>query len=160
MSHALRDALTVRKKAKIMRKVKYPLQLDALDIVTDELREKLSPANAEVKQILKARDDRAKLAKRPKGKAEPSEEKTEDQYREEEHKAVDELVQKAGGAALGTNVSGMYELCAMVTHKGASADSGHYIGWARKEGGFDPSGEEEWYKFDGELRTSQWERAS
>jgi hypothetical protein len=41
----------------------------------------------------------------------------------------------------------------MVTHKGASADSGHYIGWARKEGGFVPSGEEEWYKFDGEWET-------
>lgn len=39
----------------------------------------------------------------------------------------------------------------MVTHKGASADSGHYIGWARKDGGFEASGEEEWYKFDGEL---------
>jgi ubiquitin carboxyl-terminal hydrolase 14 len=37
----------------------------------------------------------------------------------------------------------------MVTHKGASADSGHYIGWARKSEGFVASGDEEWYKFDG-----------
>jgi ubiquitin carboxyl-terminal hydrolase 14 len=40
----------------------------------------------------------------------------------------------------------------MVTHKGASADSGHYIGWTRndKSGTFVASGEEEWYKFDGQ----------
>lgn len=41
---------------------------------------------------------------------------------------------------------------ALVTHKGASADSGHYIGWTRKDDG-EPaaSGEEDWYKFDGKL---------
>jgi ubiquitin carboxyl-terminal hydrolase 14 len=37
----------------------------------------------------------------------------------------------------------------MVTHKGPSAEAGHYIGWVRKDDGFVPSGEEEWYKFDG-----------
>ncbi|BEI82925.1 hypothetical protein CcaverHIS002_0307930 [Cutaneotrichosporon cavernicola] len=137
----------IQKKAKIMRKVKFPLQLDALDIATDELREKLGPVNAEVKQVLNERDDRAKVAKRAKAKNAPADEKTEDQHREEEHKKVAELIEKAG-VAPGTSSSGMYELCAMVTHKGASADSGHYIGWARKEGGFVPSGEEEWYKFD------------
>lgn len=39
---------------------------------------------------------------------------------------------------------------ALVTHKGASADSGHYIGWTRKDDDEPaPSGEEDWYKFDG-----------
>lgn len=37
----------------------------------------------------------------------------------------------------------------MVTHKGASAESGHYIGWTRKDDGeIAASGEEQWYKFD------------
>lgn len=46
---------------------------------------------------------------------------------------------------------------AIVTHKGASADGGHYIGWVRKAS-IDPSGaqdeaapegdKEEWFKFD------------
>lgn len=94
-----------------MRKVKFPLQLDALDIATDELREKLAPVNAEVKQVLKTRDDRAKIAKRVKGKNDQGDEKTEEQHREEEHKKVAELIEKAGGAAAGTSPSGMYELC-------------------------------------------------
>jgi ubiquitin carboxyl-terminal hydrolase 14 len=28
----------------------------------------------------------------------------------------------------------MYELYAVVTHKGRSADSGHYMGWVRRDG--------------------------
>lgn len=42
---------------------------------------------------------------------------------------------------------------AIVTHKGNSADSGHYIGWTRQpteENGI--PGEEDWWKFDGEPR--------
>lgn len=48
-------------------------------------------------------------------------------------------------------------MIAIVTHKGASADGGHYIGWVRKAA-IDPTAaqdentpegdKEEWYKFD------------
>lgn len=31
--------------------------------------------------------------------------------------------------------TGSYELFAVVTHKGRSADSGHYMGWVRRSGG-------------------------
>lgn len=34
-----------------------------------------------------------------------------------------------------TDTSGMYELVACVTHKGRSADSGHYVGWTKKLNG-------------------------
>ena len=40
----------------------------------------------------------------------------------------------------------------MITHKGSTADSGHYIGWTRSDAEAIPvpSGDEEWLKFDGE----------
>jgi hypothetical protein len=31
----------------------------------------------------------------------------------------------------GSNNSGYYELAAVLTHKGRSSDSGHYVGWVR-----------------------------
>lgn len=34
----------------------------------------------------------------------------------------------------GANKSGVYELCGVVTHQGASADSGHYTSFVKKEG--------------------------
>ena len=39
--------------------------------------------------------------------------------------------------------AGRYELVAVLTHKGRSADSGHYVGWTRQEDG-------QWVQFDDE----------
>jgi len=39
--------------------------------------------------------------------------------------------------------TGMYEVHSLVTHKGRSADSGHYIGWSRQE-----PGSSLWWKYD------------
>ena len=39
------------------------------------------------------------------------------------------------------NVSGFYELAAVLTHQGRTADSGHYIAWVRHT-------EDIWWKFD------------
>ena len=41
---------------------------------------------------------------------------------------------------------GQYELFAIVTHKGRSANGGHYIGWVRKSKFAD-----KWYKFDDDV---------
>lgn len=38
----------------------------------------------------------------------------------------------------GANQSGLYELRGLVTHQGASADSGHYTSYVKKQGGMDP----------------------
>jgi ubiquitin carboxyl-terminal hydrolase 14 len=54
----------------------------------------------------------------------------------------------------GSNKSGLYELRGVVTHKGASADSGHYTSYVKKQGSLDPKtgkrGEEDgkWWWFD------------
>lgn len=93
-----------------MRKVAFPLQLDVLDLATDELREKLQPVNNTVKQILKARDERATIAKRSRGKGNALDgKKEEDDRRDEERKQIAALV--AGSTEVGANPSGMYELC-------------------------------------------------
>ena len=49
------------------------------------------------------------------------------------------------GEALPADFLGYYELHGVVTHKGRSCDSGHYIGWVRKAPGSD-----EWFKYDDE----------
>ncbi|OCF41830.1 hypothetical protein I317_04340 [Kwoniella heveanensis CBS 569] len=135
----------IQKKAKIMRKVKFPLQLDVLELVTDELKQQMQPCNALVKQILAEREDRYKVAKRS-GNRHTDNSGQEEDTRRYERERFRQLV----GAFDDTgNPSGVYELSAMITHKGASADSGHYIGWTRKDSQtFTPSGEEDWFKFD------------
>jgi len=80
----------------------------------------------------------------------PDEKETRTKEAEELRALVDPTLKED----IGANVTGVYELCAIVTHKGASADGGHYIAWVRKDELLPPDApesdslEEEWYKFD------------
>ena len=51
--------------------------------------------------------------------------------------------ERSAGLLIPDEFMGNYELFAVVTHKGRSADSGHYIGWARDSG-------DDWFCFDDE----------
>ncbi|THH28760.1 hypothetical protein EUX98_g5430 [Antrodiella citrinella] len=196
----------ISKKAKIMRKVKFPTEFDALDLVTDDLKEKLIPISRKLKELEKERSERLKVRKRTKvaqasastdkgkGKdgdvemadaAEPStvagtssaaaagpstvegegekkvesvELEEETVYRERELAELEKLVHPEIKADVGASVSGFYELVAIVTHKGAAADAGHYMGFVKRsvfhpvsrsptEPGL-PEDDEDWYKFD------------
>lgn len=49
----------------------------------------------------------------------------------EEIKREDEILYRTHGQGLD---AGHYQLIAVVTHKGRSADGGHYVGWVHKSG--------------------------
>lgn len=63
---------------------------------------------------------------------------------EEESKRHDEVLYRPHGYGLDT---GNYELVAVVTHKGRSADGGHYVGWVHQHG-------DNWLCFDDDIVTS------
>jgi ubiquitin carboxyl-terminal hydrolase 14 len=144
------------------RRVKFPHEYDVLDLCTDDLRKRLSPLNAALKQVAKDRDERARIRKRARtaanaitpaaaaADAEKADSTTADAApadgaeaaevytgtpEEEAAKLAEERAKLASlidaniRSDKGANASGLYELAAIVTHKGASADSGHYIGW-------------------------------
>ena len=50
------------------------------------------------------------------------------------------------GEGVPDDFTGCYELMGVVTHKGRSADSGHYIGWVRQSPGSDF-----WWKYDDDI---------
>jgi ubiquitin carboxyl-terminal hydrolase 14 len=188
-----------------MRKVKFPVEYDALDLVTPELKEQLQPVARRLKEIARDRAERAKVRKRTKAatsskKDDPSlsptslapppipapvvapveggdiemasapppevpeeqptqaggELEPEVNYRRRELAELEGLVSPEIKADVGASVSGLYELVAIVTHKGAAADAGHYIGFVKKSvfAKVDPENPEaaeaddDWYKFD------------
>ncbi|KAF9221830.1 cysteine proteinase [Gyrodon lividus] len=178
----------VGKKAKIMRKVKFTTEFDASDIATPELKDKLIPVSRRLKEIEKERAERRKVRKRTKNVQQsgapaaaadgpsmnvdepaapapttevPGELEDEGIYRANELRELEALVDPELKADSGCSVTGLYELVAIVTHKGAYADSGHYIGFVKKcvfhggkstaastsEKAFDED-DEDWYKFD------------
>lgn len=85
-------------------------------------------------------------------------------YRARELEELEALVPAEFREDVGCSVTGLYELVGIVAHKGAAADSGHYIGFVKKtamhaarkaaEGGSEEpeldENDEDWYKFDDE----------
>jgi ubiquitin carboxyl-terminal hydrolase 14 len=177
-----RDA---NKKAKIMRKVTFPAELDAVEYCTETLRKKLIPVRDKVREIRKDEEDMARARKRqkiahrqledqandaenkadlePLQKAKEKEKgkdkaddkeadtempdatyKTDAEYEAERESKVKaakkdlfELIDQDLAKDTGSNRSGLYELRGVVTHQGASADSGHYTSYVKKTGAID-----------------------
>jgi len=218
----------INQKAKIMRKVKFPLEFDVLDLCTDELKAKITPLNKRLREIEHDRAERRKVRKRTKsakdnsstaqgqedvnmsdananapsspvllqsavpagheppaptgavietssegkGKAsaeEGGELEPESVYRKRELEELEALTPADLKSDVGCSVTGLYELIGIITHKGAEADGGHYIGFGKKNalhpvkiGGEIPQASEggtstgialdeddqDWYKFD------------
>ncbi|CAG8536796.1 674_t:CDS:2 [Diversispora eburnea] len=115
----------IRKKVKVLRRVKFPLDFDLTDICTDELKKKLLPV-------------RDRLVELEKEKLEAKEIGYDSKIEE-----IKKLVDPELAADFGANTTGLYELCAVLTHTGRYVDSGHYIGWVRKDDSPD-----DWIKYD------------
>ncbi|KAL8899699.1 MAG: hypothetical protein Q9207_006057 [Kuettlingeria erythrocarpa] len=169
-----------QKKAKIMRKVTFPLELDVVEFCTETLRKQLVPVRDKVREIHKDEEDVTRARKRQKLahkqeedrqrelKAEgPADEKklvtdkqaenkagdaemtdavykTDAEYEAERAASILEAKKELFGLINpelakdeGANKSGLYELRGVVTHQGASADSGHYTSYVKKSGAVD-----------------------
>ncbi|KPI42242.1 Ubiquitin carboxyl-terminal hydrolase 6 [Cyphellophora attinorum] len=173
----------IKKKAKILKKVTFPEELDVVDMCTPELRKKLIPVRdqvrnfrkdeqdmerarkrqkvrhkqeedrkhdaalaAEAAPIAKLREQKEKKENKDKGKEEErggdlDAYKTDAEYEAEKEealrkarKALYEAIDPELAADETANKSGLYELTGVITHQGASADSGHYTAYVKKEG--------------------------
>ncbi|KAH6651749.1 ubiquitin carboxyl-terminal hydrolase 14 [Truncatella angustata] len=172
-----------QKKAKIMRKVTFPHELDVVEFCDEHLAKMLVPVRDKVREIRKDEEDIERSRKRrkknngeaalediPGGMGAKLDKKDAQQEKKEEKKKTadgdvemtetyktDAEIDAEKDAALlaakkelnglihpdlakddGANQSGIYELRGVVTHQGASADSGHYTAYVKKEGRVDP----------------------
>ncbi|KAF2873261.1 ubiquitin carboxyl-terminal hydrolase 14 [Massariosphaeria phaeospora] len=171
---------TTNKKAKIMRKVTFPEELDAVEFCTEDLRKLLIPVRDKIREIRKEEEDVERARKRQKrikagedseapasskeplqkkaeqkkaaeAKANPDTEMPDVEYKTEAQleaekaasilaakKELFSLVDPKLSADEGANHTGLYELRGVITHQGASADSGHYTSFVKKTGPKDP----------------------
>lgn len=106
--------------AKILKDVKFPAILDAFELCTPELKEKLAPQ----RQAFKDYEDKA-VERLRQSKLDEKDNKKEEAVQYAPFSFEDDP---------GSNNSGFYELQGLVTHKGRSSDSGHYVGWIKHKG--------------------------
>ncbi|CAH1422750.1 unnamed protein product [Lactuca virosa] len=125
-------------KAKILRKVDYPLELDIFDLCSDELRKKLEAP----RQMLREEDGR-KAGLKLKEKTPPASTDNDVKMSDAEGPSNEsgEVSKAASGEDKKKQLTGVYDLVAVLTHKGRSADSGHYVAWVKQENG-------KWIQFD------------
>ena len=132
--------VTDARKAKILRCVNFPkiLNLDAFCIpelrqTFKEVREKLKVADEE--RVKKAEADFEDFKKKHE-KSELDTLKLNKNFKEgrKEVEIKEHEDQLWHDLSIGTPV-GEYELIGVITHKGRSADSGHYVGWVQSRGG-------------------------
>ena len=98
--------------------------MDLFEFCTEELQQKLAPKRA---ALLQAEEELLQKKKDALHNPKKEEEK-EDVKMEEAESAVTEVVRE--------NDTGLYDLVAVVSHRGRSADGGHYVAWVKQsEGG-------------------------
>eukprot|EP00898_Chlorokybus_atmophyticus_P006711 jgi/Chlat1/7040/Chrsp56S06708 len=137
-----------RQKAKILRPVTYPLQLDVYDFCSDDFKQSLDVA----RKVRREREDaKAGLVKSKKQEDEASAEGSNKQADADVPMADAAAGDKNGAteqqpqqAETPVGQTALYNLIAVLTHKGRSADSGHYVAWVRQKPG-------QWVCFDDDV---------
>lgn len=141
-------------KAKILRKVDYPLELDVYEFCSDELRQKLQAPRQTLREL-----ENAKLGLKAQDKNNSSKENETDIPQSEvwttgpsgnsgEPSAITHKA--AASSDKKVQLTGIYDLVAVLTHKGRSADSGHYVAWVKQESG-------KWIQYDDDNPSPQRE---
>ena len=161
-------------KAKIMRAVKFPMALDLAEFCTPQLQQKMKPAREVLMKQENARRDTTKKRKMDTAAAVATADGVES-HSQAADVGVDltgvdtmaQLRQRLDPTLLndeGCNIHAHYELVAVLTHVGRSADSGHYMAWTKHAptptattstaSTKEKQGEEEvWWKFDDDTVT-------
>lgn len=131
--------------AKVLKDVKFPIMLDVFDLCTSELQQRLMPAREKfrLQDEDENRDRKSKKMQEDNGlPAQNGSAPNRNGVANGKAKATVEYAPFSFENDVGSNSSGFYDLHAVLTHKGRSANSGHYVGWAKDQ----KSGQ--WYMYD------------
>eukprot|EP00933_Yihiella_yeosuensis_P036697 TRINITY_DN3046_c0_g1_i1.p1 TRINITY_DN3046_c0_g1~~TRINITY_DN3046_c0_g1_i1.p1 ORF type:complete len:525 (-),score=163.93 TRINITY_DN3046_c0_g1_i1:239-1813(-) len=129
---------TSASKVKLIRKCQFGDKFDVFDCASDELKKKLS-----IGRVKKKEEEDRELEK-----FKASLGKGKDADKEEEKKDEDVEMRPPGVEQLDT---GYYQLVGIVSHKGRTADGGHYVGWTlHKKADGKELKDDKWLLFDDE----------
>ena len=151
-----------QKKAKVLKKVEFPLRLDISDLcrqITEAQPTRRAPL-AEGRGRQEARPHQPQQNARtwrPSSRRQRTGTARKRRRRRRRRQLL--RVVQCGNVAMDldeedvasdalqpTSTSGYYDLLSVITHKGRYADSGHYIGWSRSEPTTD-----RWWKYDDDV---------
>jgi ubiquitin carboxyl-terminal hydrolase 14 len=123
-------------KCKVMKPVGFQSVLDVYEFCSDKVKKVLKVARD---KALAEEEDR--VAKKLRGEEDDEDKKEDVTMGEDEEAAALQAAlamsiqeeQSPVGPGLPHDFQGLYELFAVVTHKGRDADGGHYMGWVKAD---------------------------
>ncbi|CUM63341.1 uncharacterized protein PRCAT00000913001 [Priceomyces carsonii] len=142
-----------QKKSKILRRVQFPFELDLAEMLDDSIKPEKAAVRDKIRKIEKDNLELIRDFKKAKKNValNPVEQQEEDELKVASIKSrfEDELAKVLPKDfnihSSSENPSSVYELTAVVTHAGSSADSGHYQAFVRDPNDLD---KERWWKFN------------
>ena len=139
------------RKAKIFKKVTFPHDLDVIEFASSELQEKIKPIRRqEVERDLANKDKEKDLYEQFKKQYEEKEidtYKLHKMFKQEREKVIESEFDSQLWSKMDiTKATGRYRLFGVITHKGRSSESGHYMSWVHHKG-------DSWMKFDDDYVT-------
>lgn len=161
--------------SKILRKVTFPTNLDVGDLCTEELQSRMAPARNSHRELEGAIEEQKRAARRAKfqrvdavpddpadtnadevaaakrraaAAAEDEESEREKQHLESLKDQFRKNIDPALAADKTCSPHGLYDLQAIISHQGMSADSGHYLCYTRS-----PHDPNQWWKLNDDQAT-------
>ena len=133
---------STNKKSKILRKVQFPFQLDLTDLLDEEYRDSKIKVRDEFRSIEKNQQSEEREFKKQKKNLNSKDE--QDFLKTQHDKYIEEFTSKTPkDLSVGENPSSLYNLNAIITHQGSSADSGHYQAFVK-----DRYNDDKWWRFN------------
>ncbi|CAK9438708.1 uncharacterized protein LODBEIA_P29320 [Lodderomyces beijingensis] len=138
----------INKKSKILRKVQFPFELDLSDVLDDFIKEEKNKNRDLIRKVEKDNLDLKRDLKKAKKQQVDSPEDEELKVASIKSKFHDDLKSAMPDVDFENtteNPSCVYELNAVITHMGASADGGHYKAYVKDPQDLDG---ENWWLFN------------
>jgi len=126
-------------KSKILRSVTYPLRFDVFQFCTPSLQQHISAIRKKIRLeedkklgLLNLLDNnKTKNNNNNNSTSTTTTESNATETKQEE--VMDTSAEDTTGKKRLLNETGFYDLKAVLTHKGRSADSGHYVAWVKRK---------------------------
>lgn len=142
-----------QKKSKILRRVQFPFELDVADMLDDSIKEEKVSIRDKIRKVEKENSEMIRDFKKSKTEStlNPIEQQEEENMKllSIKSKFNDDLKQVLPSninlEETTENPSSVYELSAIITHSGSSADSGHYQAFVKDQNDLDG---DKWWRFN------------
>jgi len=141
---------TTATKVKLIRNIKFSSTMDLFDLCDDDLKKKLANGRLRHKTQEDVKAEAAKKAMLDEEKAKMEKGASSSSAPAGDVEMKDAEKEEASSVGVEMIDTGYYDLVGMISHKGRTADGGHYVGWTLSKKANKEIKDDQWICYDDE----------